>query len=71
MGHLLYRIVERDRPVSGLIISAIVLYMHENDAGPGFYRLAQQYGDLPARASAVQKLEFWADQVARVHAYYR
>ena len=30
------------------MLSAIVIYLNENDAGPGFYRLASLMGLLPA-----------------------
>jgi hypothetical protein len=36
MGHLLYLIVERNRPSTGLMISALVTYLGANDAGTGF-----------------------------------
>jgi hypothetical protein len=34
MGHLLGLIVERNRPATGLMISAMVTYLDSNDAGP-------------------------------------
>ena len=34
MGHLLGLIVERNRPTTGLLISALVQYLNTNDAGP-------------------------------------
>jgi len=71
MGELLYRIVERERPASGHMISALVIYLNENDAGSGFYKLATEYGLLPKRATANQKLAFWSSEVAQVHAHYR
>src|SRR5688572_6851209 len=37
VGHLLGKIVERNRPETGLMISALVLYKGYPDAGPGFY----------------------------------
>src|SRR5437660_1861723 len=51
MGYLLGLIVERERPESGHMISSIVIYLDENDAGSGFYRLAQSYGLLRPNAS--------------------
>jgi hypothetical protein len=36
MAHLLGLIVERNRPATGLMISALVTYLDANDAGPGF-----------------------------------
>ncbi|MEU1921719.1 MULTISPECIES: hypothetical protein [Streptomyces] len=67
MGHLLGLIVERDYPESGLMISALVHYLGANDAGPGFYTLAQQLGLLPKGSSATVKLEFWIGQVNSLH----
>jgi hypothetical protein len=71
IGELLGRIVERDVPESGQMISAIVIYVDENDAGPGFYKLAQESGMLPTPASKDQKLAFWSKQVAEVHKRHR
>jgi hypothetical protein len=42
MGHLLYLIVERSRPATRRMISALVTYLGANDAGTGFYVLAQE-----------------------------
>jgi hypothetical protein len=71
MGHLLWRIVERDRPVSGHMISSLVIYLNENDAGTGFYKLAQEYGILAKDASADAKLAFWSGEVASLHELHR
>src|ERR1700735_2346033 len=70
MGHLLYLIVERNRPTTGLMISALVSYLDANDAGSGFYAYAQDLGLLQRNASAMQKLEFWSRQVKALHEYY-
>lgn len=70
MGHLLYLIVELNRPETGLMLSALVSYLDANDAGSGFYAYAQDLGMLPRRATAGQKLEFWAGQVKALHEYY-
>ncbi|MGW4624532.1 hypothetical protein [Streptomyces rubiginosohelvolus] len=67
MGYLLGLIVERDYPKSRLMISALVHYLGANDAGPGFYTLAQQLGLLPKRSSATARLEFWIGQVNSLH----
>ena len=50
IGHLLGLIVERNRPTTGLLISALVQYLNTNDAGPGFYALAADLGLLPRRS---------------------
>ncbi|MFC7967628.1 hypothetical protein [Streptomyces cinereoruber] len=67
MGHLLGLIVERDHPDSKLMISALVHYLGANDAGPGFYALAQQLDLLPKGSSAMAKMEFWIGQVNSLH----
>jgi hypothetical protein len=71
MGHLLYLIVELNRPETGLMLSALVSYLDANDAGGGFYTYAQDLGLLPRKASAQQKLELWAGQVKGLHEYAR
>lgn len=71
VGHLLYRIVGAERPESGHMISAIVIYLNENDAGPGYYSYAEQLGLLPPPASADERLAFWSSEVAAVHDHYR
>ncbi|MEU6233550.1 hypothetical protein [Kitasatospora sp. NPDC047058] len=63
VGHLLGLVVERDFPQSRLMLSALVRYQGENDAGSGFYALAQQLGLLPKGASADTKWEFWIGQI--------
>lgn len=70
MGQLLGLIVERDFPETGLMISALVHYLGANDAGPGFYQLAQQLGQLPRGASKSAKEAFWIGQVIALHQRY-
>ena len=70
MGHLLYLIVERNRPVTNLMISALVTYLDANDAGGGFYSFAQDLGLLSRKATAQEKLTFWIEQVKGLHSYY-
>lgn len=70
MGHLLWLIVEGTRPTTSLMLSALVHYLDQNDAGSGFYALARDYGLLPPNASASAKLEFWVGQVVAIHDYY-
>jgi hypothetical protein len=70
MGRMLGLIVEHNRPATRLMISALVTYLDANDAGPGFYALAQQLGALPRGATATAKWEFWVSQVKAVHNHY-
>lgn len=70
MGHLLYLIVERNRPTTKRMISALVTYLGANDAGTGFYALAQELGELPRNASAEVKLDLWVREVQELYRYY-
>jgi hypothetical protein len=70
MGALLETIGERDRPQSGVMITSLVTYLDENDAGPGFYNYAQRIGLLRKGATSHERLDFWASQVGAVHAHY-
>lgn len=71
MGHLLGLIVERDRQIAPseppVMLSALVIYLDANDAGTGFYQLAQELGLLPLSASAGEKFDFWVKQVKRLY----
>ncbi len=72
MGHLLGMIVrERNRPATGLMLSALVIYLDGNDAGSSFYKLAQDLGELPPGALSPRVKEaFWIRQVKALHAHY-
>jgi hypothetical protein len=71
MGYLLGRISDREFSRTGVLISAIVSYLDANDAGPGFYKLAQDRGLLPRGQSRSRQWEFWVAHVATVFATYR
>jgi hypothetical protein len=70
MGELLGQLSERSFTQSGLLISALVQYLTANDAGPGFYELAQRKKLLPPRATSDQKLTFWVGHVKAVCAHH-
>jgi hypothetical protein len=70
MGHLLGLIVDETYPENAVMLSALVQYLNENDAGPGFYQLAKDKGLLPRGADATERLAFWAGQVKAVHEHY-
>ena len=54
------------------MISALVIYLGGNDAGSGFYKLAQDLGWLPPGVlSSRVKEEFWVGQVKALHAHYQ
>ena len=55
---------------SGLSCISIVLYLNENDAGSGFYRLAVDLNLLTPKPTADQRLVFWAGQVKATYEYY-
>ncbi len=71
MGRLLGRIVDEAwDPDKKVMLSALVLYLGENDAGPGFYALAADKGLIARNASSATKFDFWATQVRKVHEAY-
>jgi hypothetical protein len=70
MGHLLWRAVELNRPRTGLMISALVIYLGENDAGTGFYGLAEELGLLRRGASQDEKEAFCVEQLNGLYRYY-
>ncbi len=70
MGHLLGMIVQRTYPSVGAMLSSLVIYLGANDAGPGFYSLAEQMRLLPKGASKAAKERFWVEQMTRVFSHY-
>lgn len=70
MGSALGQVSRRSVGECGVMLSAIVVYIDRNDAGPGFYNLAVELGLLPNTASGDEKLAFWSGQVAKVHEMY-
>jgi hypothetical protein len=68
MGELLGRLSERSIAEAGVMISSLVPYLSGNDAGEGFYHLAQEKGLLQTPTSPDQKLNFW---IAQMNACYR
>lgn len=70
VGAVLGDVVNRTIGDTGVMLSAIVAYIDRNDAGPGFYSLAVQLGELPSTATRDDKLVFWSSQVGKVHDLY-
>lgn len=70
MGSLLGEVATEQLPVVGALVSSIVVYLNENDAGSGFYRLAVELNLLTPKPTADQKLVFWAGQVKATYDYY-
>ncbi|MFJ1758297.1 hypothetical protein [Kitasatospora sp. NPDC088134] len=69
MGHLLGLVVERDASENpDLMLSALVGYAGGNDAGSGFYQLAQERGLLSKGASKDERMAFWVRQTNELHA---
>jgi hypothetical protein len=46
-------------------------YLNQNDAGSGFYKLAEPNGDLPKGSNEDQRLGFWTNEVKAIHDHYR
>jgi hypothetical protein len=75
MGSLLGEIVDLSylsawRVPADLMISALVTYLNENDAGPGFYAFAKAKHLLQRGADSSERFEFWVTQVQRLHEYF-
>lgn len=70
MGHLLGLATDEEYDATGLMLSSIVLYLNENDAGPGFFTKAAELGLLDRHASRDQRQAFWVEQVRAVHDHY-
>lgn len=49
MGHSQYLIVERNHPVTNLMISALVTYLDATDAGTGFQHSPRNPARFPQR----------------------
>jgi hypothetical protein len=69
MGELLGQLSERSFGETRLLISVLVQYLNANDAGSGFYQLAQRKKLLRPRPSQDEKLTFWVGHVNAVHAH--
>jgi hypothetical protein len=71
MGALLGEVSEANLPEVGAMLSALVIYLNENDAGSGFYGFATELGLLPAGATRDDKTRFWVNQVKAVHSHFQ
>jgi hypothetical protein len=71
MGHLLGLAVDEEYEATGLMLSAIVLDLNENDAGPGFFTKATELGLLATNATRDEREQFWLDQVRAVQDHYQ
>lgn len=71
MGHLLGLAVVEEYQATGLMISSIVLYLNENDAGSGFFTKAVELGLLAPNATRDDRQDLWVEQVRAVQEYYR
>lgn len=71
MGHLLGLAVDEEHESTGLMISSIVLYLNENDPGPGFFTKGVELGLLARNATRDQRQVFWVEQVHAVQEHYR
>jgi hypothetical protein len=73
MGELLGRLTDRsvvetkDRPDGGLMISALCMYLDQNNVGQGFYGKAAELGLIPSEhLPADAKDAFWIKQMTGV-----
>jgi hypothetical protein len=71
MGHLLGLATDEEYEATGVMLSAIVLYLNENDAGRGFFTKAAELGLLAPNATRHEPERFWLAQVRAVQDHYR
>ena len=67
VGAVLGAVVDRTYDDVGAMLSALVKYMHDNDPGAGFYKLAEQRGWM---LRGHDRMTFWTTEVKNVHDYY-
>lgn len=73
VGHLLGQITRRHRRTPGcedLMLSAVVQYLNDNDAGPGFYALATELEMMNPGSSPAERKRFWNEQLIAVFAHH-
>jgi hypothetical protein len=70
MGYLLGLIVAKTFPELEFMLSALVIYLNDNDAGDGFYKLASEMGLLRATASKAQREAFWVAQLNAAYSHF-
>lgn len=70
MGALLREVARENLPEMGALVSSIVLYLNENDAGTGSTALQRLWALLTPKPTPDQKLVFWTNQVKATYDYY-
>lgn len=70
LGALLGEVATEKFPEVGALISSIVVYLGQNDAGFGFFQLATRLSLLTPKPTADEKLVFWSSQVKKTHEHY-
>lgn len=69
MGELLGQLSKRSFSQARLLISVLVQYLNANDAGQGFYELAQRKKLLRLNPSQDEKPTSWVQHVKAVCAH--
>lgn len=70
IGRMLGEISRASHAENGIMLSALVTHRGSNNEGAGFYKLAAELNEMPARPSADQKLVSVSRLVEKVHAHY-
>lgn len=71
IGSVLGEVSIRSLTSGGFMLSALVIYLNENDAGEGFYRLAAQQGLIDVGAAKSGRDQFWTAQMNAAFDHYR
>ncbi|WP_159448506.1 hypothetical protein [Demequina sp. NBRC 110052] len=70
MGELLGSVARRSFDDRDAVLSSIVLYLNENDAGSGLYALAIELGLLDTSWPKQRRWELWVQHVAKTHSAF-
>lgn len=70
LGHLLGLVADRTFTESGLLISALVTYLHGDGPAAGFFGLAADHDLISRTATAMERVAFWSGHVRKVEERY-
>lgn len=70
VGRLLGEISRGSHAEHGIMLSALVTHQGSNNEGAGFYKLAAELGEMPAKPTAADKDEAFVRLVQAVHDHY-
>lgn len=70
VGRLLGEVSRQSHAEHGIMLSALVTHRGSNNEGAGFYKLAAELKEMPAKPTALEKEKAFVDLVKAVHKHY-